>query len=196
MDSISIIKREHRNLNAVLFTLEGLVNEIEKHGKSVDFNVFHGIAYYLDSFLDRYHHPKETDYLFPAVRTHCPNAGPILDELGRQHAQGERLLLKLLKTLSAYEFMGDAAFEAFRDAVIEYVEFERKHARAEEQEVLPLAAANLTNSDWSRIDAAFADNQDPLFGTEPEAEFRELFRTLSDLVPAPYGLGPPLKDRD
>ena len=44
MDSISIIKREHRNLNAVLFTLEGLVNEIAEHGKSVDLTVFHGIS--------------------------------------------------------------------------------------------------------------------------------------------------------
>jgi hemerythrin-like domain-containing protein len=196
MDSIAIIKREHRNLNAVLFTLEGLVNEIEKHGKSVEFNVFHGIVYYLDSFLDRYHHPKETDYLFPAVRAHCPDAGPVLDELGKQHAQGERLLSRLLKALSAYEFLGDAGFEAFRDAVMEYVEFERKHARAEEREVLPLAMETFTPSDWSRIDAAFADNKDPLFGSEPEAEFRELFRTLSDVVPAPYGLGPALKDRE
>ena len=193
MNSISIIKREHRNLIAVLFTLEGLVNEIGEHGKSVDLTVFHGIAYYLDSFLDRYHHPKETNFLFPAIRTHCPDAGPILDELGRQHAEGEQLLLRLLKALSAYEFLGEAGFEAFRRAVMVYVEFERNHARTEEQEVLPLAIQYLDRADWSRIDAAFGDHRDPLFGTQPEAEFKDLFRSLSDLVPAPYGLGPALK---
>ena len=195
MDAVSIIKREHRNLIAVLFTLEGLVNEIAKHGKSVDLTVFHGIAYYLDSFLDRYHHPKETNILFPAVRAHCPDAGPILDELGRQHAEGEQLLLRLLKALSAYEFLGEPGFETFRRAVMDYVDFERNHARMEELEVLPLAAQHLTGSDWVRINAAFEDNQDPLFGERPEAEFADLFRSLSDLVPAPYGLGPALKSR-
>lgn len=195
MDAISIIKREHRNLNAVLFTLEGLVNEIGEHGKSVDFTVFHGIAYYLDTFLDRYHHPKETSFLFPAVRSKCPDAGPVLDELGRQHAEGEQLLLRLLKSLSAYEFLGEAGFEAFRRAVMVYVEFERNHARAEEQQVLPLAIQHLTDADWSRINSVFEDHHDPLFGDQPEAEFRDLFRSLSDLLPAPYGLGPALKPR-
>ena len=193
MKALSVIKREHRNLKALLFTLESLVAEIEKHHKSVDLSIFHGIAYYLDSFLDRYHHPKETDYLFPAVRTRCPDAGPILDELGRQHAEGERLLCKLLKALSAYEFLGQPGFSSFRDTVYEYVSFERHHAIKEEKEILPLAEAHLTESDWLRIDTAFADNRDPLFGERPRAEFRELFRVLSDRMPAPYGLGPALK---
>lgn len=196
MDAISIIKREHRNLNAVLFTLEGLVNEIGEHGKEVDPKVFHGIAYYLDSFLDRYHHPKETNFLFPAVRAHCPEAGPVLDELNRQHAEGEQLLLRLLKALSAYEFVGDAGFDRFRRAVMEYVDFERNHARKEEREVLPLAIRNLSGPDWSRINTAFEDHQDPMFGDKQEAEFRDLFRSLSDLVPAPYGLGPALRARN
>ena len=166
MKSLSIIKREHRNLKALLYTLESLVTEIEKHGKAVDFVVFHGIVYYLDSFLDRYHHPKETDYLFPAVRLRCPAAGAVLDELGRQHAEGERLLGRMSRTLSAYEFLGEPGFPSFRDTVYEYVSFERHHAITEEKEVLPLAEARLLEPDWLRIDAAFADNRDPLFGED------------------------------
>ncbi len=193
MRAISVIKREHRNLHAVLFTLEHLVLEIEKSDKAVDFVVFHGIVYYLDSFLDRYHHPKETDYLFPAVKSRCPQAKEIIDALGYQHAQGEKLLVKLLKSLSAYEFLGPQGFQGFRQAVTEYVQFEREHARTEEREVLPLAEAHLTSADWQRIDTVFADNQDPIFGRKPQAEFRELFRLLGNVVPAPYGLGPELR---
>lgn len=192
MNSLAIIKREHRNLGAILFTLEGLVNEIGKHHKSVDFGVFHGIAYYLDSFLDRYHHPKETEYLFPAVRAHCPQAAPVLDRLVEQHEQGEQLLLRLLKTLSAYEFLGEPGFPEFREAVMQYVNFERDHAHAEEKDVLPLAQKHLTEKDWQRIDAAFGDHQDPLFGDRPQGEFRALFTALSNAIPAPYGLGPDL----
>lgn len=180
-------------MHAILFTLEHLVLEIEKSRKSVDFAVFHGIVYYLDSFLDRYHHPKETDHLFPAVQSRCPEAEQILVQLGRQHAEGEKLLVKLLKSLSAYEFLGLPGFAAFRDNVMEYVEFEREHARTEETEILPLAEAHLTPEDWQRIDAVFSDNQDPIFGRKPQAEFRELFKVLGNVVPAPYGLGPELR---
>lgn len=193
MRSLSIIKREHRNLHAILFTLEQLVLEIEKSSKKVDFVVFHGIVYYLDSFLDRYHHPKETDYLFPAVKAHCPQAEPMIEQLGQQHIEGERLLIKLLKSLSAYEFLGPSGFPSFRDTATDYIKFEREHARTEEREVLPLAEAHLTSTEWQRIDAVFANNQDPIFGHRPQAEFRELFKLLGNIVPAPYGLGPELK---
>lgn len=197
MKSVSIIRREHRYLSAVLFTLERLVLEIEEHSKKVDFTVLHGIVYYLDSFLDRYHHPKETNYLFPAIKAHCPEARPVLDQLDQQHAQGEQLLIKLLKCLSAYEFVGAPGFPAFRDAVTEYVEFERQHAHTEEEEVLPLAEEHLTAAEWQHIDAAFADNQDPMFGEEQQSEFRELFKKLGSMIPAPYGLGPALEsDQD
>jgi len=39
----------------------------------------------------------------------------------------------------------------------------------------------------SRIDSAFADNRNPVFGEQPHAKFREFFRVLSDRMPAPYG---------
>ena len=193
MKSIAIIKREHRNLSAVLFTLERLVLEIEKHNKVVDFIILHGIVYYLDSFLDRYHHPKETEYLFPAIKVHCPETQTVLQQLEEQHVQGEQLLIKLLKSLSAYEFLGAPGFPAFRNAATEYIEFERQHAYTEEREVLPLAEEHLTESEWNDIDAVFADNKDPMFGEQPQAEFRELFKRLGNLVPAPYGLGPELE---
>ena len=193
MQAISIIKSEHRSLGAVLFTLERLAQDVNNPGVMVDFKVFHGLLYYIDSFLDRYHHPKETEFLFPVVRTSCPNAASMIDELQQQHIEGERLLIKVLKTLSAYEFLGEPGFKPFQNAVNCYVEFERNHAHMEEHEVLPLAEECLTPTEWLGIDKAFNDNDDPLFGPNLKAEFGELHKLLTNLVPAPYGLGPELK---
>ncbi len=143
--AISVIKGEHRNLGAVLFTLERLVQGAKKPDVLVDFKVFHGIVYYLDSFLDRYHHPKETEFLFPIVRNNCADAAPLLDELEQQYIDGKQMLVEVLKTLSAYEFLGDSGFEPFLYAVTRYVEFERNHAYTEEREILPLAEKSLTS---------------------------------------------------
>jgi branched-chain amino acid transport system ATP-binding protein len=188
MQSLAIIKSEHRNLGAVLYTLEQLVEQIEL-GKVPQFGVFHGLLMYLDRFLDRYHHPKENQYLFPALRKRAPESEATLAELEQQHRDGEDLFVEVLKALSAFEFAGEPEFPAFRDAARRYIRFERDHAFREERDVMPLAAEKLLPEDWARIDAAFNDNQDPMFGRERSALFEKLHREIVSLVPAPVGLG-------
>ena len=155
MHAISIIKSEHKNLQAVLYSLEKLIEEIDK-GKQPDFNIFHGLLTYLDRFLDRFHHPKENHYLFPKLLARAPETESLVRELGQQHTEGEILFVEMLKALSAYEFSGPAEFPRFRDIVLRYTGFERDHAIKEEKEVLPKAREVLEESDWEEIDAALA----------------------------------------
>ena len=188
MQSVTTIKSEHRNLGAVLYSLERLVEQIDS-GKVPQFAVLHGLLVYIDRFLDRYHHPKEDSYLFPALRKRLPKSEALLTELERQHREGEALFVEVLKSLSAFEFIGRSEFPAFRDSLLKYTRFEREHAQQEEREVLPLAERHLEAADWRAIDAAFEDNQDPMFGREPSASFERLQRDIVTQVPAPIGLG-------
>ena len=188
MHAISIIKSEHKNLRAVLYSLEKLIEEID-NGKHPDFSIFHGLFTYLDRFLDRFHHPKENHYLFPKLLARAPETEGLVRELGQQHAEGEILFVEMLKALSAYEFSGPAEFPHFRDIVLRYTEFERDHAIKEEKEVLPKARAVLEDSDWEEIDAAFGDNEDPMFVEKCQDEFSDLLNQLVNRLPAPIGLG-------
>lgn len=195
MKSLSIIKSEHRNLSAILFSLDKLVDEIQK-GKKPKFKVFHGLLTYIDGFLDTFHHPKENQYLFPILRIRYPEADSVLAQLEQEHVDGEKLLAEMLRSLSAYEFIGDSVFSSFRDAVKRYTDFERGHALREEKQVLPLAREKLRSSDWHEIDAAFTNNKDPLFGKNRTAEFEELYTIIATDVPAPYGFGPKWQNSD
>jgi branched-chain amino acid transport system ATP-binding protein len=188
MRALTIIKSEHQNLAAVLFSLEHLIGEIE-NDKHPDFSVFHGLFTYIDRFLDRYHHPKENSYLFPAVLARAPDTEDLIQELGRQHSEGEVLFVEMLKALSAYEFSGASEFPGFRDCLLKYTAFERHHALLEENELLPRAREVLKASDWETIDAAFGDNQDPMFGDQWDSEFSALFARLVNSLPTPLGLG-------
>jgi len=188
MRAISIIISEHKNLAAVLYSLDKLIEEID-NGKHPDFSIFHGLLTYLDRFLDRYHHPKENHYLFPKLLARAPDTEAIIRELGQQHTEGEILFVAMLKALSAYEFSGAAEFPLFRDSVLRYTEFERNHAQMEENEILPRAREALTESDWEEIDAAFDENEDPIFGKKWNNEFSELLDKLINRLPAPLGLG-------
>ncbi len=188
MQSITIIRNEHRNLGAVLYSLDRLVEQIEE-GKKPKFEVFHGLLMYIDRFLDRYHHPKENDYLFPALRRQLPESAELLDELIQQHRDGERMFNEVLKALSAYEFAGENEFAAFRDALYRYTKFEKEHAMKEEREVIPLVEKHLTEEDWTVIDAAFTGHRDPMFSKVPTRMFEKLHRDIVAAVPAPFGLG-------
>ncbi|MDZ7839384.1 MAG: hemerythrin domain-containing protein [Gammaproteobacteria bacterium] len=188
MKSLSIIRNEHRNLGAVLYSLETLLGEIEK-GKNPDFQVFHGLLTYIDRFLDEYHHPKEELYLFPVLRKRCPEISAALDERQQEHHDGEKLFAEVLKALSAYEFLGGDELDRFGTTLRRYTAFERKHAMEEEKRILPAAEERLTPGDWEEIDAAFMANEDPLFGHAPRVGFESLHSFITSLVPAPYGLG-------
>ena len=95
-------------------------------------------------------------------------------------------LRRALGRFRAGEAGGEAAF---MEAVRDYLAFQTKHLQKEEGVVIPMAKQALTEEDWAEIGAAFADNEDPLFGETARAETREKFLGLVNSLPAPYGLG-------
>ena len=44
-------------------------------------------------------------------------------------------------------------------------------------------------ADWRTLDAAFAENRDPLTGHPPSHEYEQLFSRIVRTAPAPIGLG-------
>jgi hemerythrin-like domain-containing protein len=72
--------------------------------------------------------------------------------------------------------------------VEEYADFQWRHMRTEEDLIMPLAERELSGEDWQRIDAAFADDDDPVFGTARSEEYRRLHATIAEHAP-PLGSG-------
>jgi branched-chain amino acid transport system ATP-binding protein len=119
----------------------------------------------------------------------APDTAELVKKLGQQHKQGEQLFVEMLKALSAYEFSGNSEFPGFREAVLEYTQLEREHVIIEERDLLPRALEALEASDWKEIDAAFSENQDPMFGEKWDSDFSDLLNKLVNRLPAPLGLG-------
>jgi len=186
-EAVRIIQREHRNLIAVLHCLSSVAGDIRTRVDNPEYELFHAIIDYLESFLDTFHHPKENEYLFRALRRRHPSAAQMLDELEAQHDQGEVLLAEMKAALAEYEFRGAEAYAAFQKTVDAYHDFEWEHMRREEMEAIPQARRYLTDEDWAEIDRAFASHEDPLFGAEPQERFRTLLSRIAAAAPAPYG---------
>jgi hemerythrin-like domain-containing protein len=191
--ALSIIRDEHRSLVAVLQGLQFLVRDVHDRGVTPDFELFTLILDYIDMFPEKFHHPKENEHLFKAVRARSADANALLDALESEHAHGDGLVRELRHALARWRVAGPAGFDAFAGAVEAYLDFHWKHMRKEEDVVLPLAERVLTAADWEAIDAAFRANDDPLFGTRPKQEFRKLFSLIVNRAPAPLGVGDPAR---
>ena len=190
MQAIRIIEHEHRSLAAVLHGLLYVIREIRYGGSQPDFALLSAMLHYIDTFSERFHHPKEDGYLFERLGARNTAAGSLIDRLQQEHQLGAVKLGELRDALMRYQLAGSTAFPEFAAQAAGFAAFHWDHMRVEEDELLPLARAHLTAPDWAVVDAAFLGHTDPLFGAERGAEYQELFRRIVDLAPPPIGRAP------
>lgn len=189
---LQVLFEEHRSIAAVLDAMKYLVDAKRKRGAKIDPRVFSAMLYYLDVFPERMHHPKEETQLFERLRARTHAADAVLDELGREHADGEQAIRELEQALLRYTEGGEAEFPAFAVKVERFVASYFEHMRKEEDVVLPEARKVFTAQDWAEIEQAFAQNKDPLAGVAANAaaDYRALFSRIVNIAPPPVGMGP------
>jgi hemerythrin-like domain-containing protein len=187
---LNIIRDEHRSIAAVLHGMQYLVEHIDKRAANVDPRVFRAMLYYLDTFSERVHHPKEDQFLFAAMRKRGKVADAVIEELEREHRAGAQELRLLEQSLVRYEEGGEKEFPAFAKAVERFAQDYWNHMRKEEEKVFPFAMELLTAADWKAIDRAFEENRDPLASDRDTKDFQKLFSRIVNLAPPPIGVGP------
>jgi hemerythrin-like domain-containing protein len=190
MQSLRIIRDEHRSLAAVLHGMLYLAHEIRDRGAKPDFGLLESMIYYIDAVPERFHHPKEEQYLFWLLRIRSPSTAPLLDRLKLEHQASADKIRTVEQAMVHYQQGGESEFPAFLAAVDAYATFHWGHMKTEENEVLPLAEKHLTASDWDAIDAAFLGHTDPLLGVAVGAKYDALFSRIVNLAPPPIGVGP------
>lgn len=187
-NAIQIIKDEHLAISAVLYSLRYLVKNMRK-GTAPNFPLLKAILDYIVSYPDRWHHPKEDKFLFAAVKRRTKDGDALIARLEREHQLGYPMVETLKLHLLAFQHGDDGAQERFFEAAERYAELEWGHLQTEEEQLLPLAERVLTADDWKEIDAAFEENDNPLFGVKPKEEAEAMYQKILSLAPAPIGFG-------
>lgn len=189
MQALNIISAEHRGMWRLTTALESIARDMHQSGADAPAEVIAMMLDYLGSYIGQMHHPKEDAYLFRILRERSPQAVADIDMLQSEHFAEAQQLASLYSTALAVARGEWAARPAFFESLDSFIDHTRKHIRHEETTVMPLAREVLTEEDWREIDAAFLNNDDPLFGANAKAEFAELRAKLVRLAPDPVGLG-------
>lgn len=181
--AIALIKNEHRALALVLGAMQALIARYRDAGGERNFELFDAMLRYIENVPDLLHHPKEDQVLFPALVRRSSAAKKLVDELERDHARGEPMIVALRGAFHAFSYGTVNGLNQLATAVDEFAEFYWDHMRREEQQLLPLAVVHLTPEDWQRVASAFGDNTDPLFGAELADDYRRLYQHITESAP-------------
>ncbi|MFM2059261.1 MAG: hypothetical protein RLY71_3646 [Pseudomonadota bacterium] len=187
--AIGVIRREHRSLAAVVNSMKSLLAETEAGRMKPDFPLLWTMVHYIDAFPDRQHHPKEDLWLFERVRARTHAADALIDELQQQHRDEHQALNSIRRALGNVEAGVAGSTAELSAAISTFADFTWKHLKAEELELLPIAEACLTATDWDDLAQAFGQNTDPLAATETGQQLDAMFRDIVLRTPAPLGLG-------
>ena len=188
--ALQTIRDEHASLAAMLQSMRLMVEKGPAEDRRQFFDVLRAMLFYIDEFPERLHHPKESNLLFPNVVRCAPQVMGAVDKLERDHMHSEKAARDLQHLLLSWELLGPGRRAAFEEAVGEYIDFYLAHMQLEENAILPEAERCLSKEDWQGLDAAFAENADPLTGHyPPEQAFEKLFSLIVTRAPSPIGLG-------
>jgi len=189
MQALEIISAEHRGMWRLASALDGLRAQLLAGPTGGEAAAVVAMLEYLQAYTDRLHHPKEDQFLFRLLRQRSAEADAQIERLEGEHRNGPGYLDRLLTQARALAAGAEVDLPAFCAGLKSFVEHQQAHIRLEETTVMPLARRVLTEEDWREADAAFAANDDPLFGAAPRAEFAALHARIVRLAPDPYGLG-------
>lgn len=161
--ALKIIHGEHASLASVLGTVGRYVPHLRDHRMKPDCEVFGSIISYIGTFADQFHHPKEDEHLFRALRSRTTEADAILLELQHEHATSQAELRDLKRALHRTRGGRTSEIEEFAYLLERYVKGQQDHIRKEDEVVIPMAQRALAESDWEPIALAFRANRDPFF---------------------------------
>ncbi len=181
--ALSVIDAEHRGFATVLHALRRHLGPVREGRQPPNHDLFGTILAYADTFMDRFHHPKEDEHLFRAVRSRTAEADAVLLRLQHEHASGPAELRELHASLGRSRHGAADEVAEFAGRLEMYIAGQEAHMRLESGTVFPIARRVLTPSDWEGIDQAFHGHSDPFFGAGPHGRTGSLFSPLFGFTP-------------
>jgi len=150
------IKAEHRALARAIGAMQALVARWRSPDEKPDPARFEAFLKYIENVPDRIHHPKEDQVLFPAIARRSRQGADLIERLEREHERCPEMLQRVRVALNRLSTREKNALDGLATTVEEFADFYWWHLHREEEELLPVAYAALTDEDWAQIESAFA----------------------------------------
>jgi hemerythrin-like domain-containing protein len=174
---IAAWQQEHEYFNRLLAVLREQLDAFHS-GEEPDYALMLDIICYLRDVGDASHHPRE-DEAFRRLAQRRPDRELPLARLKQEHVviahAGEELRVSLEQAVNG-EVTPRARIEV---AAATYLVYYGNHIAVEEQDVLPLAASELTPADWAAVRSAAAPRHESHLANPGGERFAALRRRMA-----------------
>lgn len=181
MGPIADLKEEHQGVKTMLRIIEA-ASKRYGGGHEVDTRDFDAILEFLTVFVDRCHHGKEEDFLFPALEAAgVPrDQGPI-GVLLHEHEQGRRLVAGLRNAAKDFTPGDKTAGKTIEKTALDYVALLGSHIEKEESVLFPMAVDMLGTDKQAELSEAFEKLEEERIGSGKHEEFHQLLHRLKQV---------------
>lgn len=169
---------EHQGIELMLRIMNAVVDKVDQ-GESIQADPLDGILEFLSVFVDRCHHGKEEEFLFPALEAAGVgrDSGPIGVMLS-EHEQGRTLVAELRQAVARGKSGDKGAPTALRQSVEAYTSLLTQHIAKENTVLFPMADARLNASQDGELVEAFERLERERIGVGKHEEFHALLDAL------------------
>ena len=180
MKATQQLRDEHEGVKMMLSILEQVCQQLETAG-NLNREDFAGILEFLKVFVDKCHHGKEEELLFPAlVAVGVPEEGPIAVML-HEHEMG-RNYVKAMSTGFAGYMAGDiSSSEYVLQNAHGYISLLRDHIEKENTVLFVMADSLLSEKRQDELFEGFEKIEEDRIGVGRHEEFHGLLKKLSGI---------------
>ena len=178
MEAVEQLMDEHESVRTVLEILD----QIAEDPAAVDTGHMDGIIDFLKNFVDRCHHGKEEDLLFPALQAKGvkKEGGPIGVML-EEHRQGRELIKAMTFALEKMK-KGDAgAADDLVKEIRNYAGLLDGHIEKENMILFPMADDLLTEAESEGLSAGFDKLEEERIGPGKHETYHQFLEQMSKI---------------
>jgi len=180
MKATDELKKEHQGIGLMLRVLEAVSHKFARSEQIRDDHL-DGMMEFLSIFVDKCHHGKEEEFLFPALEAAgVPRGGGPIEVMLSEHEQGRKLVARLKDAVTNSQ-SGDHKIAASAHLIVnEYVALMTQHIAKENTVLFPMADAKLDLNKDTELLGAFERLERERIGTGKHDEFHALLDQLQD----------------
>jgi len=180
MKATKQLKDEHEAVGLMLRILDEVSRQLDSEGH-VQNEHFEGILEFFKIFVDKCHHGKEEELLFPAlVKVGIPQDGPIAVMLF-EHEMGRKYIRVMTDAFERHKLKDVSAARAIALNAQDYIALLTEHIEKENNILFAMADDRLSEKDQEALFDGFEKIEESRIGAGKHEEFHALMHKLDDL---------------
>jgi hemerythrin-like domain-containing protein len=179
MQAIKDLKIEHDAVQVTLRILGKICQRFEMPGNKLDIQHLDQLLDFFRVFVDKCHHGKEEELLFPALEAiGVSHKGGPIEVMLHEHQQGREYVRIMVDAINQFKKGDWTATDEFVKTAREYINLLNQHIYKENNVLFPLAEKHLSKEKLARLSEGFELIETKKIGIGRHDEFHKMLDDL------------------